>query len=46
MKQLLRDGVISMDYVNSESNLADPLTKGLSRQIVTETERYGVEALP
>lgn len=39
MKQLLRDGVISLDYIKSERNLADPLTKGLSRRLVADTSR-------
>lgn len=31
IKQLLRDGVISVTYVKSIENLADPLTKGPAR---------------
>lgn len=29
VKQLLKDGIISIDYVKSEVNLVDPLTKFL-----------------
>ena len=37
MKQLLKDGIISIDYVKSEVNLADPLTKPLGRKLILET---------
>ena len=30
VKQLLSNGIISIDFVSSKDNLADPLTKGLS----------------
>ena len=39
VKQLLKHGVISLEYVRSEKNLADPLTKGLPRRVVLETSR-------
>ena len=39
VKQLVGDGVISLDYVRSEKNLADPLTKPLTRELVMETSR-------
>lgn len=39
VKQLLRNGVISVDYVKSEKNLADPFTKGLTRNMVLDTSR-------
>lgn len=39
VKQLLKNGVISLDYVRSERNLADPFTKGLSRRVVLESSR-------
>jgi len=39
VKQLLKHGVISLDYVRSEKNLADPLTKGLPRRVVVESTR-------
>ncbi|CAN1745337.1 Retrovirus-related Pol polyprotein from transposon TNT 1-94 [Linum perenne] len=37
VRSLLESGVISMEYVKSEKNLADPLTKGLCRKLVHET---------
>jgi hypothetical protein len=37
IKELLSSGVISLDYVKSEMNIADPLTKGLCRKLVLET---------
>jgi len=39
VKQLLKDGTISIDYVRSEVNLADPLTKPLRRKIICDTSR-------
>lgn len=37
VKQLITDGVINVVYVRSNKNLADPLTKGLSRDLVKDT---------
>ena len=39
VRQLISNGVISMEFVWSEKNLADPLTKGLTRQLVYDTSR-------
>ena len=39
IKQLIKDGTISIDYVKSEVNLADPLTKPLGRKLINETSR-------
>ena len=39
VKQLLKHGIISLEYVRSEKNLADLLTKGLIRRLVLETLR-------
>ena len=39
VKQLLKSGTISIDYVKSERNLADPLTKPLGRKMILETSR-------
>ncbi|XP_075074780.1 uncharacterized protein LOC142162334 [Nicotiana tabacum] len=39
VKQLLKYGIISLEYVRSERNLADPLTKGLARRVILETSR-------
>ena len=37
VKQLLKDEIISIDYVKSEMNLANPLTKHLGRKLILET---------
>ena len=37
VKQLITDGVISIVYVRSNKNLADPLTKGLAKDLVKDT---------
>ena len=39
VRQLLTYGVITIDYVTSCQNLADPLTKGLARDLVYKTSR-------
>ena len=39
IKQLLLNGVITTDFVKSKDNIADPLTKGLSREQVVVTMR-------
>ncbi|KAK6149115.1 hypothetical protein DH2020_016640 [Rehmannia glutinosa] len=39
IRQLLSTGVISIDYVKSKDNLADPLTKGLNRELVAKSSR-------
>ena len=39
VKQLLKRGTLSIDYVKSERNLADPLTKTLRRNMILETSR-------
>ncbi|XP_071933569.1 uncharacterized protein [Coffea arabica] len=39
VKQLLRDGIISIDFVKSELNLADPLTKPVGRKLILQTTR-------
>ena len=33
------NGIISIDYIQSKDNLADPLTKGLTREQVNCTSR-------
>lgn len=45
IKQLLESGVISLDHVKSEDNLADPLTKPLNRKLVESTSR-GMGLMP
>ena len=34
VRQLLFNGIISIDFIKSKENIADPLTKGLSREQV------------
>ena len=35
----IRNGIIFLDYVKSERNLADTLTKGLHKRMIIETSR-------
>ena len=37
VKQLLKEGIISLEFVQSEKNLADPLTKELTRKVVLDS---------
>ncbi|KAL6323255.1 hypothetical protein AAG906_029262 [Vitis piasezkii] len=37
IRQLLSTRVISMDYVKSKDNIANPLTKGLNRELVEKS---------
>ena len=39
MRQLIIDGVITINYVKSSENLTDPLTKGLARDLVWKTSK-------
>ena len=39
IRQLLSTGVITIDYVKSIDNIADPLTKGLSNEVVYKSSR-------
>ena len=39
IRQLLSNGIISIDYVKSKDNIADPLTKGLTREQVESSSR-------
>lgn len=39
VKHLLKGGTISINYVKSEVNLADPLTKPLGRKVICDTSR-------
>ena len=32
--QLLSSGIITIDFVRSKDNIADPLTKGLTRELI------------
>ena len=39
VRQLLSNEIISIDYIKSKDNLADPLAKGLTREQVNCTSR-------
>ena len=39
IRQLLSNGIISIDYIKSGDNLEDPFTKGLSREQVVKSSR-------
>ncbi|KAM1493880.1 hypothetical protein ACFX10_025604 [Malus domestica] len=39
IRQLLKNGIISIDYVKSKENIADPLTKGLPREQIKFSSR-------
>ena len=39
VRQLLSNGIISIEYVKSKDNIADPLTKGLARELVENSSR-------
>ena len=39
VRQFLSNRIISIDYIKSKDNLADPLTKGLTRKQVNCTLR-------
>ncbi|KAH9659333.1 hypothetical protein KPL70_023823 [Citrus sinensis] len=45
VKQLIADGVINIVYVRTNKSLADPLTKGLSRDLVKDTS-FGMRLKP
>uniref|UniRef100_A0A2N9HA68 CCHC-type domain-containing protein n=1 Tax=Fagus sylvatica TaxID=28930 RepID=A0A2N9HA68_FAGSY len=46
VRQLIEDGVISIVYVKSSGNLADPFTKGLSRDMTGFDSFESLEFLP
>ena len=39
VRQLLSNGIITIDYVKSKDNIVDSLTKGLTREMVAKTSR-------
>ena len=45
MRQLLDNGVISLNFVSSEVSLVDPLTIPLRRKLIYKTTR-GVRLMP
>ena len=45
MKQLIDNGVMSLYFMRLERNLTGPLTKPLTRRLVSETSR-GIGLIP
>ena len=45
IKQQLSNGAISVDFVKSKDNIADPLTKGLNRELVEKSSK-GIRLKP
>lgn len=44
VKQLLSNGIISIDYVKSKDNIADPLTKGIpGEQVKSSSRKMGLK---
>ena len=39
VRKLIKDGIISLTFVKSSHNLADPFTKPLTRDLVRSTSR-------
>ena len=39
IRQLLSTGIVTIDYVKSKDNIADPLTKGLNRELVDKASK-------
>ena len=39
VRELISNDVITMEFVQSEKNLVDPLTKGLTRQLIYDTSK-------
>ena len=39
IRQLLSTEIITIDYVKSNDNIADPLTKGLNKELVDNSSR-------
>ena len=47
VRQFLSSGIISIDYVKSKDNIANPLTKGLAREQVYKLSRgMGLNPVP
>ena len=45
VRQLLSSGIITIDYVKSKDNIANPLAKGLTREMVAKTS-WGMGLTP
>ena len=39
VRQLLFNGIMTIEYIRSKENIADPLTKGLTREQVSKSSR-------
>ena len=39
VRQLLSNGIMTIEYIRSKENIADPLTKGLTREQVNKSLR-------
>ena len=39
VRQLLSNGIMTIEYIRSKENIADPLTKGLTRDQVSKSSR-------
>ena len=39
VRQLLSNGIMTFEYIRSKENIADPLTKGLTREQVSKSSR-------
>ena len=39
VRQLLSNGIMTIEYIRSKENIADPLTKGLTREQVSKSSR-------
>jgi hypothetical protein len=39
VRKMRNSGVITLDYIHIEKNLADPFTKGLSRNVIDTTSK-------
>ena len=39
MRQLLSSGIITIDFVRAKDNIANPLTKGLTRELVENSSK-------
>ena len=39
IRQLLSNGIMTIEYIRSKENITDPLTKGLTREQVSKPSR-------
>ena len=39
IRQLLSNGIMTIEYISSKENIADPLTKGLTREQISKSSR-------